>query len=133
MAETVKVELYTLSTCPWSRNAKAWLDDKRVKYDYVDYDLADEVMQTRIQEEMVRRGASAFPFVKIGETEVIVGFNPDASRGCWAGGATGSRGRGLTLVGVGGFEPPTSRSRTERSTKLSHTPTRGRIRTRSGQ
>jgi hypothetical protein len=26
------------------------------------------------------------------------------------------------LVGVGGFEPPTSRSRTVRSTKLSHTP-----------
>ena len=32
--------------------------------------------------------------------------------------------RGGRLVGVGGFEPPTSRSRTERSTKLSHTPTR---------
>ena len=28
------------------------------------------------------------------------------------------------LVGVGGFEPPTSRSRTVRSTKLSHTPIR---------
>ncbi len=27
-----------------------------------------------------------------------------------------------SLVGVGGFEPPTSRSRTVRSTKLSHTP-----------
>jgi hypothetical protein len=27
------------------------------------------------------------------------------------------------LVGVRGFEPPTSQSRTERSTKLSHTPT----------
>ena len=27
------------------------------------------------------------------------------------------------MVGVGGFEPPASRSRTERSTKLSHTPT----------
>ena len=29
-----------------------------------------------------------------------------------------------SLVGVGGFEPPTSRSRTVRSTKLSHTPIR---------
>lgn len=26
------------------------------------------------------------------------------------------------MVGVGGFEPPTSRSRTVHSTKLSHTP-----------
>ena len=31
-------------------------------------------------------------------------------------------GLGLCLVGVGGFEPPTSRTRTVRSTGLSHTP-----------
>ena len=78
MAETVKVELYTLSACPWSRNAKAWLDDKHVKYDYVDYDLADEGLQRHIQEEMVARGASAFPFVKIGDADFIIGYNPDA-------------------------------------------------------
>jgi len=78
VAETVKVELYTLSTCPWSRNAKAWLDDKHVKYDYVDYDLADEVMQAQIQADMVRRGASAFPLVMFGATDFIIGYNPDA-------------------------------------------------------
>jgi len=78
VAETVKVELYTLSACPWSRNAKAWLDDKHVKYDYVDYDLADEVMQAQIQAEMVRRGASAFPLVMFGATDFIIGYNPDA-------------------------------------------------------
>ena len=78
MAETVKVELYTLSACPWSRNAKAWLDDKHVKYDYVDYDLADEVMQAQIQADMVRRGASAFPLVMFGATDFIIGYNPDA-------------------------------------------------------
>ncbi len=32
-----------------------------------------------------------------------------------------------SLVGVGGFEPPTSRSRTVRSTKLSHTPIRQEV------
>ena len=78
MAEQTRVELYTLSTCPWSRNAKAWLDDKRVKYDYVDYDLADEGMQAHIQEEMIGRGASAFPFVKFGDADFIIGYNPDA-------------------------------------------------------
>jgi glutaredoxin len=76
--QSIAVELYTLSTCPWSRNAKAWLDDKHVKYDYVDYDLADEGMQAHIQEEMVSRGASAFPFVKFGDTDFIIGYNPDA-------------------------------------------------------
>ncbi len=79
MAEQrVTVELYTLSTCPWSRNARAWLDNRHIPYDFVDYDLAGEDMQTHIQEEMVSRGASAFPFVKFGDTDFIVGFNPDA-------------------------------------------------------
>jgi glutaredoxin len=71
------VELYTLSTCPWCRKAKAFLDDKRVDYSYIDYDLADEVVQTRIQKEMLARHAGAFPFAKIGE-DFIVGYNPEA-------------------------------------------------------
>ena len=78
MADQIKVELYTLSNCPWSRNAKAWLDDKRVPYDYVDYDLADAGLQAHIQEEMLALGASAFPFVKFGGADFIIGYNPDA-------------------------------------------------------
>jgi glutaredoxin len=74
----IKVELYTLSTCPWSRNARAWLDNHHVAYEFVDYDLADEGLQAQIQEEMVGRGASAFPFVKFGDGDFIIGFNPDA-------------------------------------------------------
>ncbi len=76
--QNIKLQLYTLSTCPWCRKAKAWLDDKHVVYDYVDYDLADEVMQGRIQEEMTRRGAAAFPFALFGDSDFIVGYNPDA-------------------------------------------------------
>jgi len=76
--QRVTVELYTLSACPWSRNARAWLDNRHVTYDFVDYDLAGEDTQVHIQEEMVGRGASAFPFVKFGDTDFIIGFNPDA-------------------------------------------------------
>jgi glutaredoxin len=78
VAEQIKVELYTQSTCPWSRNARAWLDNHGVTYEFVDYDLADEGMQRHIQEEMVARGAAAFPFVKIGDADFIIGYNPDA-------------------------------------------------------
>ncbi|MEI6451901.1 MAG: glutaredoxin family protein [Actinomycetes bacterium] len=75
--QTKSVELYTLSTCPWCRRAKAFLDSKAVDYSYIDYDLADEVTQTRIQEEMLARHASAFPFAMIGD-DFIVGYNPEA-------------------------------------------------------
>jgi glutaredoxin len=76
-AQTKRVELYTLSMCPWSKNAKAFLDDKHVAYTYIDYDLADEVVQAHIQDEMVARQAGAFPYAKIGD-DFIVGYNPDA-------------------------------------------------------
>jgi glutaredoxin len=75
--QTKQVELYTLSTCPWSRSARAFLDERAVKYLYVDYDLADAHEQGRIREEMLARGAAAFPFVKIGD-DFIVGYNPEA-------------------------------------------------------
>jgi glutaredoxin len=75
--QTKSVELYTLSTCPWSRKAKAFLSDKAVDYSYIDYDLADEVTQARIQDEMLARHAGAFPFAEIGD-DFIVGYNPEA-------------------------------------------------------
>ena len=75
--QTKSVELYTLSTCPWSRKALAFLDGKAVDYSYIDHDLADEVVQARIQEEMLARHATAFPFAKIGD-DFIVGYNPEA-------------------------------------------------------
>ncbi len=71
------VRLYTLSTCPWCRKAKAFLDDRRVKYSYIDYDLAETDVQDHIQEEMIAHNAAAFPFAMIGE-DFVVGYNPEA-------------------------------------------------------
>jgi glutaredoxin len=75
--QTKTVSLYTLSTCPWCRKAKAFLDDRRVKYSYIDYDLVEEDVQDRIQEEMLAHNAAAFPFARIGD-DFIVGYNPEA-------------------------------------------------------
>ena len=46
--QTKSVELYTLSTCPWSRKALAFLDGKAVDYSYIDYDLADHGDQVAV-------------------------------------------------------------------------------------
>lgn len=77
MPQTKTVELYTLSTCPWCKKAKAFLDGKRIEYTYIDYDLAEHDVQSRIQEEMLAKNAHSFPFAKIGD-DFIVGYNPDA-------------------------------------------------------
>lgn len=73
----VKVVMYTLSTCPWCRKTKQFFTDKKIPFDFIDYDLADEKEQERIKNEMSKYGGSiAFPFVIIGE-EAVVGYNPE--------------------------------------------------------
>ncbi|MGE5447050.1 MAG: glutaredoxin family protein [Bacteroidales bacterium] len=71
-----KVQLYTLSTCPWCKKAKKAFTDWGVPFDYIDYDLADMQTQDLIVEEMDKYGASGFPFAKIGN-DVVMGYNPD--------------------------------------------------------
>jgi glutaredoxin len=72
-----KVLMYTLSTCPWCRKTKQFFTDKKISFDFIDYDLADEKEQERIKSEMTKSGgAIAFPFVIIKE-EAVVGYNPE--------------------------------------------------------
>ena len=73
----MKVFMYTLSTCPWCQKKKQFFKDRNVRFEYVDYDLAGEEEQEKIMNEMEKHGgATAFPFVMIGE-EVVVGYNPE--------------------------------------------------------
>jgi glutaredoxin len=72
----MKVSMYTLSTCPWCMKTKAFFNAKKIQFDYIDYDLADEETQARIMDELTEAGANGFPFVKIND-EIIMGYNPE--------------------------------------------------------
>jgi glutaredoxin len=72
-----KVSMYTLSTCPWCRKTKKFFQERKMQFDYVDYDLADEHTQEAIASEMMRyTDHIAFPFVRIGD-DVVIGYNPE--------------------------------------------------------
>lgn len=70
-----KVMLYALSTCPFCKMAKKFLESRNVPFDAVDVDLleAQEKEQT-IQKVQEISGRRAFPVIVIGET-VIVGYD----------------------------------------------------------
>jgi|AGTN01.2.fsa_nt_gi Glutaredoxin and related proteins len=73
----MKVSMYTLSTCPWCRKTKKFFSDRKIPFDFVDYDLAGEEMQDKIASEMMKHtGHISFPFVRIDDV-VVIGYNPE--------------------------------------------------------
>ncbi|KKM80340.1 hypothetical protein LCGC14_1340830 [marine sediment metagenome] len=73
----MKVEMYTLSTCPWCNKTKEFFKEKNIDFNYIDYDLADDEEKKRIIADMRQSaGQTSFPFVKI-DDEVVVGYDID--------------------------------------------------------
>ena len=69
------VKLYALSTCPYCRMTKKYLDEQDVAYELSEVDLLDgEERESAIAEVRRLSGGASFPVVVIGD-EVIVGFN----------------------------------------------------------
>ncbi len=71
------VKVYALSTCPWCKKVKKYLDDKNVQYDSVDVDLAQGEEQKKALEEVEKlTGKRSFPVTVIND-EVILGYKED--------------------------------------------------------
>lgn len=71
-----KISMYTLSTCPWCKKTKKFFTERKIPFDFIDYDLADGPTQKKIIAEMDGHKASGFPFVMIG-MDVVEGYDPD--------------------------------------------------------
>ncbi len=69
------VKVFALSTCPYCRMARTYLDENGVAYDAVEVDMLEGTERTDAIDEVRRlSGGSSFPVVVI-DDEVIVGFN----------------------------------------------------------
>jgi glutaredoxin len=80
MAENIKV--YALSTCPYCKRTKRFLDEHKVKYEAVDVDLLDDDSQDVALKEIEKlTGRQSFPVVVVGK-DVIVGHNEAELRRC---------------------------------------------------
>ncbi len=71
------VKVYALSTCPWCKKVKKYLDDKNIQYDVIDVDLAQGEEQQKALEEVEKlTGKRSFPVTVIND-QVIHGFKED--------------------------------------------------------
>jgi glutaredoxin len=69
------VTIYSLTTCGWSRKAKAFFKERHVDAHVIEYDMAGPDLQQKISAEMRQHGAEGFPFVKIGG-HIVKGYDP---------------------------------------------------------
>lgn len=71
----MSVTVYALSTCPYCRLARTYLDDNDVEYDALEVDLlVGQEREDAVAEVKRLSGGASFPVVVI-DDEVIVGFN----------------------------------------------------------
>jgi glutaredoxin-like protein NrdH len=77
----MKVHLYALSTCPYCRMTRKYLDESNVEYELTEVDLLegsanDEATPKGAAAAEVKRisGGTSFPVLVVGD-EVVVGFN----------------------------------------------------------
>ena len=69
------IRLYALSTCPYCRMTKRYLDEHDIAYEMTEVDtLEGDEKQTAIDEVKQLSGGTSFP-VLVADGEVIVGFN----------------------------------------------------------
>ena len=71
------VKVYSLSTCPWCKKVKRFLDEKEVQYEAVDVDLVQGEEQAKALAEVEKlTGKRAFPVTVISD-QVIQGFKEE--------------------------------------------------------
>jgi glutaredoxin len=73
--EVPQVKVYALTTCPYCRMTRTYLDDSGVAYEAVEVDtLEGEERAATIAEVKRLSGGTSFPVVVV-DDEVVVGFN----------------------------------------------------------
>ncbi|NHJ19892.1 MAG: glutaredoxin family protein [Candidatus Lokiarchaeota archaeon] len=70
--------IFTLSTCSWCKRCKTWLNEKGIKYRYVDVDTIDPSDKSKVLtylREEYKPERISYPFV-VCDDKVVVGYNP---------------------------------------------------------
>lgn len=69
------IRLYALTTCPYCRMTKRFLDDHGIEYTLTEVDLLEgDERQTVVDEVKTLSGGTSFP-VLVADGKVVVGFN----------------------------------------------------------
>ena len=75
-----RIKVFALSTCPYCRRTKKFLDEHEVDYESVDVDLLEGEEQERVLREITgMTGRQSFPII-VTDAGVIVGYDEEKLR-----------------------------------------------------
>lgn len=88
VATDENVIIFTLSTCQWCKRCKRYLNDKDVKYRYIDVDKIDPAKKAKLIEYLRDNYQSriSYPFL-VCEKGHVVGYDPEKYDEIIGGGA----------------------------------------------
>jgi glutaredoxin len=73
------VSIFTLSTCMWCKKCKAYLNDRNIKYKYIDVDKLTTKEKSEILDylrENYKPDRIAYPFL-VCDGKFVVGYDPN--------------------------------------------------------
>jgi len=74
---TNKPKVYALTTCPYCKRTRRFLDAHKIDYDCIEVDLLDDAKQDEVLDEIEKlTGRRSFPVVVVGK-EIIVGHDEE--------------------------------------------------------
>ncbi|MHA1804321.1 MAG: glutaredoxin family protein [Promethearchaeota archaeon] len=73
-----EITIFTLSTCMWCKKCKRWLNERNIKYRYVDVDKIDHSDKRQIINYLGEKFQSriSYPFMICDDKELVVGYDP---------------------------------------------------------
>ncbi|MFX0060069.1 MAG: glutaredoxin family protein [Candidatus Heimdallarchaeota archaeon] len=83
------VSIFTLSTCMWCKKCKSFLNDRDIKYKYIDVDKLTTEEKSEILNwlrENYKPDRIAYPFL-VCDDKFVVGYNPNKYEELMKGGA----------------------------------------------
>ncbi len=76
-----RVLMYAISTCGWCKQAKKFLTDNEIEYEYVDIDLCSKEEREKIRSDILSRGGRlTYPTIIVDDTILITSFQEDKIR-----------------------------------------------------
>ncbi|MFX1393483.1 MAG: glutaredoxin family protein [Promethearchaeota archaeon] len=74
-----EITIFTLSTCMWCKKCKSWLNERNIKYRYIDVDKIQYSQKSEILNYLQKNYQQriSYPYMVCDKNDVVVGYNPN--------------------------------------------------------